>query len=62
MPILADAKPRTGRAMGSTTIVADSAHTSLRTNLSAVLLAGLLLNAAVGWWRADQATPSHKIV
>jgi divalent metal cation (Fe/Co/Zn/Cd) transporter len=53
MPILAGAKRRTGRAMGSSTVVADSNQTKLCAYLSAILLGGLLLNASVGWWWAD---------
>jgi divalent metal cation (Fe/Co/Zn/Cd) transporter len=53
MPILAGAKRRTGRAMGSSAIVADSNQTKLCAYLSAILLGGLLLNATVGWWWAD---------
>jgi divalent metal cation (Fe/Co/Zn/Cd) transporter len=53
MPVLARAKRRVGRAMGSATVVADSAQTWLCTSLSAVLLVGLGANALVGWWWAD---------
>jgi divalent metal cation (Fe/Co/Zn/Cd) transporter len=53
MPIFAGAKRRTGRAMGSSTVVADSNQTKLCAYLSAILLAGLVLNATVGWWWAD---------
>ena len=53
MPILAAAKRRTGRAMASATVIADSNQTKLCAFLSAILLAGLVLNATVGWWWAD---------
>lgn len=53
MPGLSWAQRRTGRALGSTTVVADSKQTLLCTYLSAVLLVGLLLNAWLGWWWAD---------
>jgi divalent metal cation (Fe/Co/Zn/Cd) transporter len=53
MPTLAVAKQRTGRAMGTATVVADSAQTWLCTSLSAVLLVGLGANATFGWWWAD---------
>lgn len=53
MPVLAVAKRRTGRAMNSSTLVADSAETLLCTYLSAILLAGLALNATLSWWCAD---------
>lgn len=53
MPWLSWAQRRTGRALGSNTVVADSTQTLLCTYLSAVLLAGLILNATLGWWWAD---------
>jgi divalent metal cation (Fe/Co/Zn/Cd) transporter len=53
MPLLALAKRRTGREMGSATLVADSTETLLCSYLSVVLLAGLLLNATLGLWWAD---------
>lgn len=53
MPFLSWAQRRTGRALGSRAVVADSTQTLLCTYLSAVLLAGLLLNAALGWSWAD---------
>jgi divalent metal cation (Fe/Co/Zn/Cd) transporter len=53
MPLLVWAKRRTGRELGSATVMADSTQTMLCTYLSAVLLAGLVLNAAWGWSWAD---------
>ena len=53
MPLLARAKRRTGNALGSVTVVADSNQTKLCAYLSAILLGGLVLNATIGWWRAD---------
>ncbi len=53
MPILARAKRRNGNTMGSATVVADSNQTKLCAYLSAILLAGLILNATAGWWWAD---------
>ena len=53
MPMLARAKLRNGNAMGSATVVADSNQTKLCAYLSAILLAGLILNATAGWWWAD---------
>ncbi|WBB68386.1 cation transporter [Micromonospora sp. WMMD812] len=53
MPLLVRAKRRTGRELGSATVMADSTQTMLCTYLSAVLLVGLVLNAAVGWSWAD---------
>ena len=53
MPLLSWAQRRTGRALGSSAVVADSAQTLLCTYLSAVLLVGLMLNATLGWSWAD---------
>jgi divalent metal cation (Fe/Co/Zn/Cd) transporter len=53
MPALAVTKRRTGRALGSPTLLADATETLLCSYLSAILLVGLLLNASVGWWWAD---------
>jgi divalent metal cation (Fe/Co/Zn/Cd) transporter len=53
MPVLSVMQRRTGRALGSGSVVADSAQTLLCTYLSAVLLAGLLLDALLGWGWAD---------
>ena len=53
MPVLAIAKRRTGEAMASAALIADSAETMLCSLLSVILLVGLLLNATVGWWWAD---------
>lgn len=53
MPVLSFLQRRAGRELGSRTAVADSKQTLLCTYLSAVLLAGLLLNSTLGWWWAD---------
>jgi divalent metal cation (Fe/Co/Zn/Cd) transporter len=53
MPLLVWAKRRTGRELGSATVVADSTQTLLCTYLSAILLVGLGLNALFGWSWAD---------
>lgn len=53
MPFLSWAERRTGRELGSRSAVADSKQTLLCTYLSAVLLVGLILNAALGWYWAD---------
>ena len=53
MPFLSWAQRRTGRALGSNAVVADSTQTLLCTYLSAVLLVGLILNATLGWGWAD---------
>jgi Cation efflux family len=53
MPVLSLAQRRTGRALGSGSVVADSKQTLLCTYLSAGLLVGLMLNATLGWSWAD---------
>jgi divalent metal cation (Fe/Co/Zn/Cd) transporter len=53
MPFLSWAQRRTGKSLGSNAVVADSTQTLLCTYLSAVLLAGLVLNATLGWSWAD---------
>jgi divalent metal cation (Fe/Co/Zn/Cd) transporter len=53
MPVLARSKRLVAGQIGSAALVADSKQTSLCTYLSAFLLLGLGLNAALGWWWAD---------
>lgn len=53
MPFLSWAQRRTGRELGSGSVVADSKQTLLCTYLSAVLLLGLVFNATLGWGWAD---------
>ena len=53
MPVLARAKRRVARAMGSRALGADATQTSLCAYLSAIALAGVALNALLGWWWAD---------
>jgi len=53
MPGLAFAKRRTGQALGSRTLIADSAETAFCAFTSAAALIGLGLNASLGWWWAD---------
>jgi divalent metal cation (Fe/Co/Zn/Cd) transporter len=53
MPTLARAKRRLGAEMGNAALAADASESSLCAYLSAILLAGLVLNAAFGWWWAD---------
>jgi divalent metal cation (Fe/Co/Zn/Cd) transporter len=53
MPFLSWAQRRAGREVGSASAVADSRQTLLCTYLSAAVLVGLVLNAALGWWWAD---------
>ncbi len=53
MPLLARAKRRLGRRLDSSAAVKEAAQNQLCAYLSIALLAGLLLNAAAGWWWAD---------
>ena len=53
MPVLAYAKHRTGREMGSRALVADSKETWVCSYLSLALLIGLGAYALLGWWWAD---------
>lgn len=53
MPLLSWAQRRTGRELGSRSALADSKQTLLCTYLSAVVLAGLVLNSLLGWSWAD---------
>lgn len=59
MPVLSSAQRRAGKELGSSSAVADSKQTLLCTYLSAVLLAGLLLNSLFDWSWAD---PSAALV
>lgn len=53
MPLLAREKRRVASSLNSRALFADSFQTSICTYLSAILLAGLSLNAVLGWWWAD---------
>ena len=55
MPLLARAKRRVAARINSRALAADSKQTDICAYLSAILLAGLALNAAFGWWWADPA-------
>jgi divalent metal cation (Fe/Co/Zn/Cd) transporter len=55
MPWLARRKRAAARELNSGALHVDSRQTSLCAYLSAVLLAGLVLNAVLGWWWADPA-------
>jgi divalent metal cation (Fe/Co/Zn/Cd) transporter len=55
MPLLARAKRTVARQMASPAMQADAKQTAFCTYLSAILLAGLVLNALFGWWWADPA-------
>lgn len=53
MPVLARAKRKVAAQLSSGAMHADSRQTDLCAYLSAILLGGLILNAAFGWWWAD---------
>ena len=53
MPLLARAKRRVAAQLSSSALTAEARQTQICTYLSAILLAGLLINAALGWWWAD---------
>lgn len=53
MPWLVRQKRRVAASLGSRSLHAEANQTLMCTYLSAILLAGLLLNALLGWWWAD---------
>jgi divalent metal cation (Fe/Co/Zn/Cd) transporter len=53
MPILSRAKRKVASQLNSAAMRADAKQTEFCTYLSAILLAGLLLNSLLGWWWAD---------
>jgi divalent metal cation (Fe/Co/Zn/Cd) transporter len=53
MPLLARAKRRVAGAVQSGALAAEAMQTSVCAWLSAILLAGLLLDTLFGWWWAD---------
>ncbi|REJ79543.1 MAG: hypothetical protein DWQ47_02785 [Acidobacteria bacterium] len=53
MPLLAREKRKVARKINSAALIADSKQTDICAYLSAILLGGLILNAAFGWWWAD---------
>jgi divalent metal cation (Fe/Co/Zn/Cd) transporter len=53
MPLLSRAKKRVSEQLGSAAMFADARQADFCTYLSAILLIGLVLNAAAGWWWAD---------
>jgi divalent metal cation (Fe/Co/Zn/Cd) transporter len=55
MPLLSRAKRRIALVLGSRALTADATQTNLCAYLSAIALAGLVLNAVLGWWWADPA-------
>ena len=52
---LAYGKSRTGRQLGNPVLLTESRVTIVDGALAAGILAGLILNAALGWWWADIA-------
>jgi divalent metal cation (Fe/Co/Zn/Cd) transporter len=55
MPLLSRAKKKVGTELGSAAMHADAKQTDFCVYLSVILLLGLVLNAALGWWWADSA-------
>ena len=55
MPILARKKKQVARQLTSGALEAEATQTSLCAYLSMIALAGVALNAALGWWWADPA-------
>jgi len=53
MPLLSRAKRRVGAALGSAAMHADAKQTEFCTYISAILLAGLVVNRIFGLWWAD---------
>jgi divalent metal cation (Fe/Co/Zn/Cd) transporter len=53
MPLLARAKQKVARAMRSDALESEATQTALCAYLSAIALAGIALNALLGWWWAD---------
>jgi divalent metal cation (Fe/Co/Zn/Cd) transporter len=53
MPVLARAKRRTARALGSEALRADARQADFCAYLSAIVIVGLVLNVLFGWWWAD---------
>lgn len=53
MPLLSHAKKRVGKELRSAAMHADARQTDFCFHLSVILVAGLLLNAMLGWWWAD---------
>jgi divalent metal cation (Fe/Co/Zn/Cd) transporter len=50
---LAPGKSRTGKALGNPVLVTEGRVTLVDGILAVAVLAGLVLNAAAGWWQAD---------
>ena len=52
---LAAAKRRTGKALENSALVTEAKVTVVDGLLAVSVLTGLVMNAALGWWRADTA-------
>ncbi len=52
---LAAGKARTGRALDNPVLRTEGRVTTIDGILAVAVLAGLILNAALGWWQADPA-------
>ncbi|KRB38813.1 cation transporter [Microbacterium sp. Root180] len=53
MPVLAWFEVRTGRELGSKSVIADAKQLILCVYLSGAVFFGLILNTLLGWWWAD---------
>ena len=53
MPILSIAKKRVGREIGNEALAAEASESMFCALLALVVLLGLILNSAFGFWRAD---------
>lgn len=53
MPLLARAKRKVAQQLASRALRAEARQTSLCAYLSMIALAGVILNAGLGWWWAD---------
>ena len=53
MFVLAAGKARTGKALGNPVLMTEGQVTLVDGILAVAVLAGLVLNAAAGWWWAD---------
>lgn len=53
MPLLASFEIRTGRELGSKSVLADARQLMLCVYLSGAVFIGLILNSLFGWWWAD---------
>lgn len=58
---VAVAQRRAGKALGNPVLVAQSTETWTSNLLSMAVLAGLGLNAALGWWWADPGGPALEV-